>query len=143
MSRNSLRIRLLGIQAVTIVIALGLTGWGLTYLFERHVARRIGVELDTYITQIAARVTFETDGRPVLADSLADPRFDRIYGGLYWQIDNETAKISTRSRSLWDTRLGLAGLFLSSGQEIFVPFFQSRRSHHCTKNKKLSINSTN
>ena len=107
MNRHSLKIRLLAIQAIVIVLALGITGYSLTYLFERHLERRISTELDTYLTQIAARLSFDQTGAPLLGGKLADPRFDKIYSGLYWQIDNETAGQTARSRSLWDTRLTL------------------------------------
>ena len=107
MKGHSIKTRLLTSGAIAIIIALGITGFGLTYLFERHVERRIGAELDTYITQIASRLAFEPSGKPYLGDKLADPRFEKIYSGLYWQINNETANMAARSRSLWDTRLGL------------------------------------
>ncbi len=105
MTRYSLKIRLLSIQMITVLVALGLTGLALTYLFERHVERRISAELDTYITQIAARLSFKPSGVPLLNGKLADPRFEKIYSGLYWQINNETAEKSSHSRSLWDITL--------------------------------------
>ncbi len=107
MKTHSLRLRLQVIQVITIAMALIITGYGLIYLFERHVERRIGSELDTYIAQIAARLSFEPSGMPHLAGKLADPRFENIFSGLYWQINNETAGVSARSRSLWDTRMTL------------------------------------
>ncbi len=107
MARHSLKIRLLAIQAITVFVALGLTGVVLTYLFERHVERRISTELDTYITQIAARLSFDAEGKPLLGGKLADPRFEKIYGGLYWQVNNETSNKSSHSRSLWDIALTL------------------------------------
>jgi signal transduction histidine kinase len=107
MKKRSLKLRLLALQAVLMVIALGLTGYGLTYLFERHLERRLGAELDTYLLQIAARVKIDEDATPVVGAKLADPRFEKIYSGLYWQINNETAKTTSRSRSLWDVALNL------------------------------------
>jgi signal transduction histidine kinase len=107
MTGHSLKIRLLTAGTVVLILALGLTGIGLITLFDRHVERRISTELDTYLTQIASRLSFAASGMPQLGNKLADPRFEKIYSGLYWQINNETAKISTHSRSLWDTRLSL------------------------------------
>jgi len=107
MIRRSLKLRLAIIQGVTILIALGITGWGITYLFDRYLERRIGSELDTYISQIVSRITFDVNGVPNLKGQLADPRFGKIYSGLYWQIYNETSKHLARSRSLWDTQLTL------------------------------------
>ncbi len=107
MKPASLKIRLLLVGALVILLALSLTGFGLIYLFKRHVERRIGSELDTYITQIASRLGFDSNGGPHLDDKLADPRFEKIYSGLYWQIDSETSGRSAHSKSLWDIHLKL------------------------------------
>ncbi len=107
MRAHSLKTRLLVIGTIVLIIALGLTGFGLTLLFDRHVERRVSAELDTYLAQIASRLSFDETGKPHLGGKLADPRFEKIYGGLYWQVNNETAGLSASSRSLWDTRLKL------------------------------------
>ncbi|MCF6320269.1 MAG: HAMP domain-containing histidine kinase [Rhizobiaceae bacterium] len=103
----SLKRRFLILQVLLIVAALAITGYGLILLFERHVERRINAELDTYLTQIAARVGFDEDGTPHLAARIADPRFEKIFSGLYWLIYNETSDKSSRSRSLWDSQMQL------------------------------------
>jgi len=107
MTSRSLKLRLMAIEAIVIALALSITGFGLTYLFERHVERRISTELDTYVIQMAARLSFGPSGKPLLGGKLADPRFDNIYSGLYWQINNETRGLVAHSRSLWDTKLNL------------------------------------
>lgn len=107
MKIRSLKVRLLIVQAIVIVLTLTITEYGLTSLFERHVERRIGSELNTYLNQIAARITINPDGSTQLTGKLADPRFDNIYSGLYWQITNENSHQTIRSRSLWDTKLAL------------------------------------
>lgn len=106
MMRRSLRLRLLLAAAISICLALIVAGFGLVALFDRHVARRIDVELHTFLNQIAAGLVFDAAGRPELASILADPRFARPYGGLYWQIEEE-GRDPVRSRSLWDTVLAL------------------------------------
>jgi len=107
MKVRSLRLRLMIAATAAILLALTIAGFGLVLLFERHVERRIGSELDTYLKQIAARIVFDDDGTARLDSGLADPRFDQVYGGLYWQIADETTKGHARSRSLWDTKLEL------------------------------------
>ncbi len=107
MKARSLRVRLLLVASAAIVLALAFAGFGLVQLFERHVERRIGSELDTYLNQIASRVLFNADQTLRLGGKLADPRFDQVYSGLYWQITDEKSATYTRSRSLWDTRLDL------------------------------------
>lgn len=116
MSARSLKRRLVAIQALTILIALAATGLVLATLFERHVERRIGRELDTYLAQIAASLLFDAAGQPTLDVGLADPRFDSIFGGLYWQVEDQTSALSARSRSLWDTRLALPADQLEFGK---------------------------
>lgn len=107
MSAPSLKIRLLAIQAVTVALALGITGLGLLYLFERHVERRVGAELDSYITRIASGLSFDASGLPGPGAQMGDPGFKRIYSGLYWQMVNENSGQTARSRSLWDWVLQL------------------------------------
>lgn len=116
MKIHSLKVRLLIVQAIVIVLTLTITEYGLTFLFERHVERRIGSELNTYLNQIAARITINADGTPQLIGKLADPRFDNIYSGLYWQITNESSNHTVRSRSLWDTKLAVVDDALEPGK---------------------------
>jgi hypothetical protein len=59
MIRRSLRLRLLLAATGAISLALAIAGAGLVVLFERHVERRVGAELDTYLSQITARVAFD------------------------------------------------------------------------------------
>ncbi|MBI2255186.1 MAG: HAMP domain-containing histidine kinase [Proteobacteria bacterium] len=106
MKRRSLRLRLLVAAAVSVGLALVLAGFGLVTLFDRHVERRVNAELHTFVNQIAAGIAFDGDGAPALNRALADPRFDRPYSGLYWQIVDAEGH-AQRSRSLWDYVLDL------------------------------------
>ncbi len=107
MKIRSLRLRLMIAATCAILLALAIAGFGLVLLFERHVERRIGSELNTYLNQIAARMLFDENGTASLDGKLADPRFGQVYSGLYWQIADEETNGFTRSRSLWDTCLAL------------------------------------
>ncbi len=107
MKAKSLRLRFLIAAGFTVTFALTLAGLGLTLLFERHFERRISSELDTYLNQIAAGVAFEADGVLRLDANLADPRFETVHSGLYWQVLDEGAQHYIRSRSLWDEKLVL------------------------------------
>lgn len=106
MTRRSLRLRLLLAAAISISLALIVAGLGLVALFDRHVARRIDAELRTFLNQIVAVLEFDASGAAVVSRPLADPRFARPYGGIYWQIAQD-ARDPVRSRSLWDTVLDL------------------------------------
>src|SRR3954462_9245569 len=102
MSRRSLRLRLLLVAAGAISVTLLVAGLALVFLFERNLERRYGVELDNYIDEIAGGLVLNGGDNMTFSGRLADPRFDRVYGGLYWQVANETTSQVLRSRSLWD-----------------------------------------
>ena len=111
MSRRSLRARLTLAAALSIALALIVAAVGLVALFERHVERRIGQELDAQLAQLAAAVQIADDGTVLVEPPLPDPRLARPLGGLYWQVDDERngRRIigAARSRSLWDRPLRL------------------------------------
>ncbi len=115
MNARSLKLRLLLIGAITITAALLAAGFGIVGLFERHVERRAEAELDTYIRQISAGLTFDAKGDAVFNRTLADPRFETPLSGLYWQISDAAGSRMLRSRSLWDTVLKLPDDILDKG----------------------------
>jgi signal transduction histidine kinase len=114
----SLRLRLLLLGGVTVAIALLIAGGGIIGLFERHIERRAVAELDTYIRQISAGVSFSAKGAISFTRTLPDPRFGEPLSGLYWQIEDEDAKDNRllRSRSLWDSVLNLPQDVLDPGK---------------------------
>ncbi len=108
MRLGSLRIRLAIIAAISIVVVLTISAFGLSMLFERHVVRRMNSELDTYIRQLAAGIVLTEEGGTLqLARPLADPRFSEPDSGLYWQIEDDNTGAQLRSRSLWENVIGL------------------------------------
>ena len=119
----SLRLRLMAAALATISLALVLAGFGLAYLFEQHVERRVASELDNHLVQMI--VSFGAGTAPTAASSkiaLSDPRFRSPYSGLYWQI-NDASGVVARSRSLWDFELDFSdATALENGtQEYSVP----------------------
>ena len=114
MREHSLKFRLVALGGVTIALALLIAGLGIIALFERHVERRAEAELDTYIRQISAGVTF-AQGEVAFTRTLPDPRFDEPLSGLYWQIEDDTNGRVLRSRSLWDGVLKLPSDVLDVG----------------------------
>jgi signal transduction histidine kinase len=115
-TRGSLRLRLLAAGAASILIALALAGLGLTLLFERHVERRVVVELELNLRQLIGHLGRGENGALLLERPLADPRFEEPLSGLYWQITDEPSGFVLRSRSLWDGTLGLPTDSLQTGQ---------------------------
>lgn len=118
---NSLRLRLLSATIAALAVALLLAGFTLGGLFREHVLRQFQAELTQQLDQLAARLEFDAAGQPLIDPlSLSDPRWQRPYSGLYWQID----QVSTdgrgragvlRSRSLWDASLQLQADTLADG----------------------------
>ncbi len=105
-NRPSIRVRMFAAGALTILAALGVAGLGLEYLFARHVERRAVAELQAGLQRLIAGLSFSADGAVTVAQGPGDPRFERLFGGDYWQVSQGTAPI-LRSRSLWDEAFDL------------------------------------
>ena len=71
---GSIRVRLLIAAALSVIAALAIAGIGLTYLFERHVERRIDAELTNHMNQLIAGLEIADDGASAL------PSLQRIRG---------------------------------------------------------------
>jgi signal transduction histidine kinase len=117
---GSLRFRLLAATLIGLSLAMLLAGLVLNSLFHEHVMRQFERALTQQLDQLTARLSFDAQGQPVLdAQTLSDPRWQRPYSGLYWQLDNMTVAPPQpgvlRSRSLWDTRLALPADVLPDG----------------------------
>jgi len=113
--RNSLRVRLLVGTLFWISLSILVAGWGLGKLFRQHVETQFHAELNTHLDQLTAQLALAESAQPALALPLSDPRLQKPFSGLYWQIDRlasadfpaEVAML--RSRSLWDQVLHVPG----------------------------------
>lgn len=103
MRRSSLRLRLLGGAAVAVFAALALCWAGLSWLFHRHVEQREAVALTHVAERLAADVSLDAGGKPLIATLPADPRFDTLASGYYWQVTGPGG--TAQSASLWDQNL--------------------------------------
>lgn len=118
---RSLRFRLLAGTLVGLAVALLLAGWVLSSLFREQVLRQFEATLTQQLDQLTAQLEFDAAGRPLIdSRALSDPRWQRPYSGLYWQIDEmsrggQERRGALRSRSLWDTRLPLQADALADG----------------------------
>jgi len=112
---QSLRLRLFALAIAVVVVAMVAAGFGLTALFTRHLERRVGQELDTDLQLLAGGLRIDGSGALSLVREPADPRFSRVLGGLYWQIDDATTSRKLVSRSLWDGVLKLPQDELAGG----------------------------
>lgn len=107
MTKGSLRLRLFLAAAISITVALFLTGLALARLFETQVRERVNTGLENDLLQLAGSIAFAQDGSVSAGKALADPRYQEPYGGRYWRIDfaaveGQPAIESLRSQSLWD-----------------------------------------
>ncbi|MFN9013006.1 MAG: sensor histidine kinase [Pseudomonadota bacterium] len=118
---GSLRLRLLGATLATLVVALVGAHWWLTGLFREHVLQQFDASLSQQLDQLTARLEFDAQGLPVVGPrGMSDPRWDKPYSGLYWQVQRLPAPASQssaalRSRSLWDAQLTLPDDALTDG----------------------------
>lgn len=123
----SLRFRLLAATVVALSAALVLAGLLLAGLFRDHVMRQFEAALTTQLDQITARLALDAEGQPQIdGQRLSDPRWDKPYSGLYWQVDRvspdgQTRHAVLRSRSLWDDSLALQADALVDSQRHVHP----------------------
>jgi signal transduction histidine kinase len=115
MRRRSLRARLWIGALLSITLALLIAWLGLANLFERHVERHLGVELEVRLNQLAAAVEIAPDGSIRLTQEPQSPTFAQPLSGHYWQIDRPGQPGVLRSRSLWDEVLSVPDDDLAPG----------------------------
>jgi len=107
MKARSFHRRLVIGAAFAILLALGVAGTGLVWLFQRHIEQREALSLEAKAKELLPGLHFDVGGRPVADGRPSDGRFWRPAGGLYWQASAPAGAIY--SRSLWDQTLGDAG----------------------------------
>ena len=113
---NSLRFRLLAATVVALSLALLLAGLLLSRFFQQQVERQFEATLQLQLDQLTSSLEFNAAGElQPMVQPLPDPRWQRPYSGLYWQIDGPAAAQLQRSRSLWDTALVLPAGALEKG----------------------------
>jgi signal transduction histidine kinase len=118
---GSLRVRLLLGTLVALALALLLAGVVLGGLFREHVMRQFETTLTQQLDQLTARLVFDAGGQPQIdPQGLSDPRWQRPFSGLYWQLDRVSTDGQSRSgvlrsRSLWDSSLTLEADAMADG----------------------------
>lgn len=116
---QSLRLRVLGLAAFTIVAALALGGITLVTIFERHLERRVEQELAIRLLELARGFALDAAGAPVVTNVFADPRYENPYSGSYWQVSDSTGPV-LRSRSSWDQTIDDSTVPSSGGRAFEV-----------------------
>ncbi len=112
---RSLKFRLFAAAAVCIVGALVLYWSVLTQVFEQHVSERLYKELEAHLNQLTTRLEASDRGEITVTDVLDNPRFERPFGGLYWQVRTAGGDVFS-SRSLWDQTITAPGVQGRTGE---------------------------
>lgn len=99
-----LRHRLLASAVLMLLIGLPAAGWLLSNAFRSAVEVRSDDALVALARQVVWLIEAGGDGAVGLSRPLGDPRFERVHGGWYWQIEHRGVLIAA-SRSLWDEQL--------------------------------------
>lgn len=105
MRAHSLRLRLLLAAAFAVLIAMLIAWFVMSWLFARHIERRVAMELENEAIILLADLKLSPSQEPQVDEGPANPRFNLPSSGLYWQVSN--AEGMQRSRSLWDESLPL------------------------------------
>jgi signal transduction histidine kinase len=96
---RSLRKRLLLAALVALILALGVAGVALTFVFERAVRARVVADLGDHVDLLTQGLRLDAAGALTLLREPPDPRFERPQGGFYWQLGRD-GRTELRSRSL-------------------------------------------
>ncbi len=104
MNRRSLKLRLLISAALAIALSLMVAGLAFVFSFQRYAEQLATRELENDFLQLVSGIRIDANGVIRSRAILSDPRFEKPYGGLYWQID-EAGQEPLRSRSLFDVDL--------------------------------------
>jgi signal transduction histidine kinase len=116
LSQPSLRLRLLGLSALSVTVALVLAGVTIGALFVVNSEASVRASLSASLERLVALIDPAT-GEPTAP--MADPRYEQPASGIYWQIRNLGNDEVIRSRSLWDVTLD-AGAAGDDGSEHFL-----------------------
>ena len=79
---RSLRVRLLAIAAAAVFAALAAAWFAMLFLFERHIERRVALELEREGRQLVADVSVDANGMLHLERLPADSRFAEPASGV-------------------------------------------------------------
>lgn len=123
---NSLTLRLAAAAVLWSVLILIVGGLLQASLFPAYVERNFDARLQTYLAQMVSTTLVDEDGETA-GPGLADPRFDQVLSGWYWQI-GDAPDPYLRSPSLFQHVLEIpsdasavsndAVLTLTSGREL-------------------------
>jgi signal transduction histidine kinase len=102
-------LRLIATAAVWSVLCLVVGGFVLSGIFRGAVQENMDDQLTFDLDGLVAAAEVDAPEHVTLQGRFADPRFERVFSGWYWQIEPDMAQtVDTQpetSRSLWDQTL--------------------------------------
>ncbi len=109
MRPDSLAFRLVAGAAIWSLLILAGGGFLLASAFRDSVERGFDARMDVLLGGLIADAEIVGDGEIELRQRFSQPRFDRPFSGLYWQISEAGAPAEPllRSESLWDQSLAV------------------------------------
>jgi signal transduction histidine kinase len=118
MKPRSLRLRLLGLAAVFISLALLVAGIAIGSIFVSNVERSVRADLVANLNRLVAAI--DPAGPTLITESpLPNPRYDTPLSGAYWQIEEPSTQQVWRSQSLLDVVLDASHQAGGRGAETF------------------------
>jgi signal transduction histidine kinase len=117
---DSLSARLIAAAAIWTLFGLLVGGYALSGLFRSTVQSDFDADLRSELDEMIAAAEPSAEGAVSLQGRFADPRFERVYSGWYWQITPEGPKgpltnLAQISRSLWDRTIKVTDFRISRG----------------------------
>lgn len=120
---NSLTFRLIAGAAIWTVLALVVGGFILSEIFRNTVESSFDSQLTFNLDGLIAAAESDAEDHVTLEGRFADPRFERIFSGWYWQI-RPTQPVDAElqpqtSRSLWDQTLEARNLVQGQNNSLW------------------------
>ena len=111
---DSLASRLIAAAAVWTLLGLLVGGYALSGVFDASVQANFDARLKSELDEMIAAAEPTAEGLVSLQGRFADPRFERVYSGWYWQITpigpkGPLTNDSQISRSLYDHPINVSG----------------------------------
>ncbi|WP_313217207.1 HAMP domain-containing sensor histidine kinase [Stenotrophomonas sp.] len=105
MTSGSLRTRLLLAGGLGLILVSAVATWWLGAMFERSARAAMDQRLGNELIAVLALAESDAQGGLQLRRALSDERYQRVFSGTYWQVQDAKGQPLGQSRSLWDDTL--------------------------------------
>jgi len=119
MNTGSLRTRLLLAGGVGLVLVSAMATWWLGAMYERSARSALDQRLGNELIAVLALAESDAQGRLQLRRELFDERYQRVFSGTYWQVQDARGQPLGQSRSLWDETLATPAALRTGPAQAF------------------------